>query len=71
MSDLNVPDRTFFEGVSAEIDRQMRNESGIFSTSQSGDQTMPRIASILDQDLIVLVCAEAISLMFMDLDLAA
>ena len=70
MADLNVPDRTFFEGDSAEIDRQMRHKSGIFSTSQSRYHIMPRIASIFDQDLIVLICAEAILLMFADLERA-
>lgn len=56
MADLNVPGRTFFEGDSAEIDRQMRHESGI--------------ASIFDPDLIVLVCAESISPISADAELA-
>ncbi len=43
----------------AEIDLQMRHEGDIFGTSQSGDQTVLRIASIFDQDLMALARQEA------------
>ncbi len=43
----------------AEIDLQMRHEGDIFGTSQSGDQTMLRIANIFDQDLMALARQEA------------
>ena len=53
----------------AEIDLQMRHEGDIFGTSQSGDQTTLRIASIFDQDLIALARTEALALMASDPDL--
>ena len=43
----------------AEIDLQMRHEGDIFGTSQSGDQTVLRIANIFDQDLLALARREA------------
>ena len=43
----------------AEIDLQMRREGDIFGTSQSGDQTVLRIANIFDQDLLALARQEA------------
>ena len=43
----------------AEIDLQMRHEGDIFGTSQSGDQTMLRIANVFDQDLMALARREA------------
>ena len=43
----------------AEIDLQMRHEGDIFGTSQSGDQTVLRIANIFDQDLMALARQEA------------
>lgn len=54
----------------AEIDLQMRHEGDIFGTSQSGDQTTLRIASIFDQDLIALARTEALALMDADPNLA-
>lgn len=43
----------------AEVDLQMRREGDIFGTSQSGEQTMLRIANIFDQDLLALAREEA------------
>ncbi|MCY4414733.1 MAG: ATP-dependent DNA helicase RecG [Chloroflexi bacterium] len=43
----------------AEIDLQMRREGDIFGTSQSGDQTILRVANIFDQDLLALARQEA------------
>ncbi len=43
----------------AEIDLQMRHEGDIFGTTQSGDQTVLRIANIFDQDLLSLARQEA------------
>ena len=43
----------------AEIDLQMRHEGDIFGTSQSGDQTVLRIANVFDQDLLALARQEA------------
>ena len=43
----------------AEIDLQMRHEGDIFGTSQSGDQTVLRIANIFDQDLLAIARREA------------
>ena len=54
----------------AEVDLQMRHEGDIFGTSQSGEQTMLRIASLFDQDLIALARTEAMSLLEADPDLA-
>ncbi len=50
----------------AEIDLQMRHEGDIFGTSQSGDQTMLRIASIFDQDLMALARGEAAAILAAD-----
>ena len=50
----------------AEVDLQMRHEGDIFGTSQSGEQTMLRIASLFDQDLIALARTEAMSLLEAD-----
>ena len=55
----------------AEIDLQMRREGDIFGTSQSGDQTMLRIANIFDQDLLALARREALLIMEADPELAA
>ena len=43
----------------AEIDLQMRHEGDIFGTTQSGDQTVLRIANVFDQDLLALARREA------------
>ena len=43
----------------AEIDLQMRHEGDIFGTTQSGDQTVLRIANLFDQDLLALARQEA------------
>ena len=43
----------------AEIDLQMRHEGDIFGTTQSGDQTVLRIANVFDQDLLALARQEA------------
>lgn len=53
----------------AEIDLQMRHEGDIFGTSQSGDQTMLRIASIFDQDLMALARREASAILDADPEL--
>lgn len=53
----------------AEIDLQMRHEGDIFGTSQSGDQTMLRIASIFDQDLMALARREAAGILDVDPEL--
>jgi ATP-dependent DNA helicase RecG len=50
----------------AEIDLQMRHEGDIFGTTQSGDQTMLRIANLFDQDLMALARQEAIVIMDAD-----
>ena len=50
----------------AEIDLQIRHEGNIFGTSQSGDQTMLRIANIFDQDLMALARQEALTIMDAD-----
>ncbi|MCE2499918.1 MAG: ATP-dependent DNA helicase RecG [Dehalococcoidia bacterium] len=54
----------------AEIDLQMRHEGDIFGTSQSGDQTMLRIANVFDQDLMALARQEAALIIDADPDLA-
>ena len=54
----------------AEIDLQMRHEGDIFGTSQSGDQTVLRIANLFDQDLMALARAEAARIMETDPELA-
>ena len=53
----------------AEIDLQMRHEGDIFGTSQSGDQTMLRIANVFDQDLMALARQEAAAILDADPDL--
>ena len=53
----------------AEIDLQMRHEGDIFGTSQSGDQTMLRIANVFDQDLMALARQEATMILDADPDL--
>ena len=53
----------------AEIDLQMRHEGDIFGTSQSGDQTMLRIANIFDQDLLALARREAADIIERDPEL--
>ncbi len=50
----------------AEIDLQMRHEGDIFGTSQSGDQTVLRIANLFDQDLMALARQEALAIMDAD-----
>ena len=55
----------------AEIDLQMRHEGDIFGTSQSGDQTMLRIASVFDQDLMALARREASLIIEADPELTA
>ena len=55
----------------AEIDLQMRHEGDIFGTSQSGDQTVLRIANLFDQDLMALARAEAALIIETDPELAA
>ena len=55
----------------AEIDLQMRHEGDIFGTSQSGDQTMLRIANIFDQDLLALARQEAAAIIESDPELSA
>ena len=55
----------------AEIDLQMRHEGDIFGTSQSGDQTVLRIANLFDQDLMALARAEAAQIIETDPELAA
>ena len=50
----------------AEIDLQMRHEGDIFGTSQSGDQTLLRIASLFDQDLMALARQEALDIIERD-----
>ena len=54
----------------AEIDLQMRHEGDIFGTSQSGDQTMLRIANVFDQDLMALARQEAAAILDSDPELA-
>ena len=54
----------------AEIDLQMRHEGDIFGTSQSGDQTVLRIASLFDQDLMALARQEAARIIDADPQLA-
>ena len=54
----------------AEIDLQMRHEGDIFGTSQSGDQTMLRIANVFDQDLMALARQEAAAILDADPDLS-
>ncbi len=53
----------------AEIDLQMRHEGDIFGTTQSGDQTMLRIANAFDQDLMALARQEAAAILDVDPDL--
>ena len=53
----------------AEIDLQMRHEGDIFGTTQSGDQTMLRIANVFDQDLMALARQEAAAILDADPDL--
>ena len=53
----------------AEIDLQMRHEGDIFGTTQSGDQTMLRIANIFDQDLMALARQEATAILDADPEL--
>ena len=53
----------------AEIDLQMRHEGDIFGTSQSGDQTMLRIANVFDQDLMALARQEAAAILDSDPEL--
>ena len=55
----------------AEFDLQMRHEGDIFGTSQSGDQTMLRVASLFDQDLMALARREANQLIETDPELTA
>ncbi len=50
----------------AEIDLQMRHEGDIFGTTQSGDQTMLRIANVFDQDLMALARQEATAILDAD-----
>ncbi len=54
----------------AEVDLQMRHEGDIFGTSQSGDQTVLRIANIFDQDLLALARQEAAAIMETDPELS-
>ena len=54
----------------AEIDLQMRHEGDIFGTTQSGDQTMLRIANVFDQDLMALARQEASIILEADPELA-
>ena len=54
----------------AEIDLQMRREGDIFGTTQSGDQTVLRVANLFDQDLLALARQEAAAIMETDPDLA-
>ena len=53
----------------AEIDLQMRHEGDIFGTSQSGDQTVLRIANVFDQDLLALARQEAAKIIEADPEL--
>lgn len=53
----------------AEIDLQMRHEGDIFGTTQSGDQTILRIANVFDQDLMALARQEAAAILDADPDL--
>ena len=53
----------------AEIDLQMRREGDIFGTTQSGDQTVLRIANIFDQDLLALARQEASTIVEQDPEL--
>ena len=53
----------------AEIDLQMRHEGDIFGTTQSGDQTMLRIANVFDQDLMALARQEATAILDADPEL--
>ncbi len=53
----------------AEIDLQMRHEGDIFGTTQSGDQTMLRIANVFDQDLMALARQEAAAILDADSEL--
>ena len=53
----------------AEIDLQMRHEGDIFGTTQSGDQTMLRIANVFDRDLMALARQEAAAILDADPDL--
>ncbi len=54
----------------AEIDLQMRHEGDIFGTSQSGDQTVLRIANLFDQDLMAMARREAALIIAADPELA-
>ncbi|MDE2788489.1 MAG: ATP-dependent DNA helicase RecG [Chloroflexota bacterium] len=54
----------------AEIDLQMRHEGDIFGTTQSGDQTILRIANVFDQDLMALARQEAAAILDADPELA-
>ncbi len=53
----------------AEIDLQMRHEGDIFGTTQSGDQTVLRIANVFDQDLLALARQEAAGIIEQDPEL--
>ena len=53
----------------AEIDLQMRHEGDIFGTTQSGDQTVLRIANIFDQDLLAIARQEAAKIIEADPEL--
>ena len=53
----------------AEIDLQIRHEGDIFGTTQSGDQTMLRIANVFDQDLMALARQEAAAILDADPEL--
>ena len=68
---LNAMVRTHDGFQLAEFDLQMRHEGDIFGTSQSGDQTMLRVASLFDQDLMALARREANGLIETDPELAA
>ncbi len=50
----------------AEIDLQMRHEGDIFGTTQSGDQTVLRVANVFDQDLLALARQVATNLIAAD-----
>ena len=68
---LNAMVRTHDGFQLAEFDLQMRHEGDIFGTSQSGEQTMLRVASLFDQDLMALARREANGLIETDPELAA
>ena len=53
----------------AEIDLQMRHEGDIFGTTQSGDQTVLRIANVFDQDLLAIARQEAAKIIEADPEL--